>query len=239
MKLTGTQVVVIGGSSGMGLATARRAIDEGADVTVVARNAERLAVAGKTLGNRASTAVADAADEGQIAAVFEPLDRVDHVITFAGEQPVTALESADIAQFRRAMEARVWAGLLACRYAVPKMPPTGSVTFCSGMSAHRPRKGRSVGASATAGLESFGRAMAIELAPIRVNNICPGPILTPMLERTTLTGDRTAAISAIESRVPLGKLGAPEDIADAAIFLMLNGFTTGVTLHVDGGMTLL
>jgi len=185
-----------------------------------------------------STAVADAADEEQVAAAFEPLDRVDHVVVFAGEQPVSTLPDAELGQFRRAMEARVWAGLLVCRYATPKMPSSGSVTFCSGMSAHRPRKNRSIGASATAALESFGRAMAVELAPIRVNTICPGPILTPMLERT-FTGDRGKAVSAITSRVPLGRLGAPDDIADAAVFLMGNGYTTGITLHVDGGMTLL
>lgn len=239
MKLTGARVVVIGGSSGMGLATAQRAVDEGAVVTVVGRDANRLDAARQALGGKVTTVIGDAADEAQVAAVFEPLDRVDHVVIFAGEQPVSRLSDADLDQFRRAMEARIWAGLLACRYATPKMPESGSVTFCSGMSAHRPRKLRSIGASATAGLESFGRAMAIELAPIRVNTICPGPILTPMLERTTLTGDRNAAITAIESRVPLGRLGAPDDIADAAVFLMLNRYTTGVTLHVDGGMTLL
>ena len=80
--------------------------------------------------------------------------------------------------------------------------------------------------------------MAIELAPIRVNTICPGPILTPMLERA-FGSDLEAGLSGINSRVPMGRIGSPDDIADAAIFLMGNAYTTGVTLHVDGGMTLL
>jgi NAD(P)-dependent dehydrogenase (short-subunit alcohol dehydrogenase family) len=238
MALDGTQVVVVGASSGMGLATARRAIDDGADVTIVARDKERLEQAKDGLGGSVRALVADAADEEQVAAVFEPLDRVDHAVVFAGEQPVAALADAELGLFRRAMEARVWGGLLVCKYATPKMPATGSVTFCSGMSAHRPRRDRSIGASATSALESFGRAMAIELAPIRVNTICPGPIHTPMLERAF--GDNPeAALAAINARVPLGRLGTPEEIADAVIFLMGNGYTTGITLHIDGGMTLL
>jgi NAD(P)-dependent dehydrogenase (short-subunit alcohol dehydrogenase family) len=238
MSLSGSRVVVVGASSGMGLATARRALDDGAAVTIVARDPARLDEARRSLGPGVTAVAADAADEAAVASVFDPLDRVDHVAVFAGEQPVSPLPDAELALFRRAMEARVWGALAVCKYAAPKMSPTSSVTFCSGLSAHRPRRGRSIGATATAALESFGRAMAIELAPIRVNTICPGPILTPMLERSFET-DRKAALSAISSRVPLGRLGTPEEIADAVVFLMGNGFITGVTLHIDGGMTLL
>jgi NAD(P)-dependent dehydrogenase (short-subunit alcohol dehydrogenase family) len=238
MTIDGAHVVVVGASSGMGLATAKLAHDRGAIVTIVARDQGRLEAARDSLGDHVRAFAADASDEVQVAAVFDQIEHVDHAAVFAGAQPVSPLAEADLALFRTGMEARVWAALLICKYAVPKMEVDGSVTLCSGLSAHRPRRDRSIGASATAALESFGRAMAVELAPIRVNTICPGPIATPMLERSY--GDNPdAAIAAISSRVPLGRIGTSEEIADAALFLMGNGFVTGTTLHVDGGMTLL
>ena len=238
MSLAGAQVVVVGASSGMGLATARRAVDEGASVTIIARDRDRLEQARASLGSEVRAIAADAAEEDQVAVAFDALYEVDHVVVFAGEQPVSALPDAELGLFRRAMEARVWGALLVCKYATPKMPSAGSVTFCSGLSAHRPRRDRSIGAAATAGLESLGRAMAVELAPIRVNTICPGPIRTPMLDRA-MGENRESATAEINARVPLGRLGTPEEIADAAVFLMGNGYITGITLHVDGGMMLL
>lgn len=237
-ELAGTTVVVVGGSSGMGLATARRARDAGATVRIVGRDDARLAAALHSLGDNADTVQADAADADDMARVFADLDRVDHVVVFAGEQPVAPLADAGIELFRRAMEARVWAALNACKFAAPKMPATGSFTFCSGLSAHRPRAHRSIGASATAALESFGRAMAVELAPIRVNTICPGAIDTPLLDRV-YGNQRDEAMAAVEKRVPAGRLGRAEEIADAALFLMRNGYVTGITLPVDGGVQLL
>lgn len=237
-ELAGSRVVVVGGSSGMGLATARMAGEAGATVRIVGRDEKRLASAVKSLGRDTDSVRADAAVAADMEHVFADLERVDHVVVFAGEQPVAPLADAGLDMFRRAMEARVWAALNACRFAAPKMPPTGSLTFCSGLSAHRPRAHRSIGASATAALESFGRAMAVELAPIRVNTICPGAIDTPLLSR--VYGDkRDEAVAAVEKRVPAGRLGRPEEIAAAALFLMRNGYVTGITLPVDGGVQLL
>jgi NAD(P)-dependent dehydrogenase (short-subunit alcohol dehydrogenase family) len=236
--LAGASVVVVGGSSGMGFATAKLARASGAVVRIVGRNQERLEGAVQELGDGVDGVTADAADTASMERVFTDLERVDHVAVFAGEQPQAPLADARLDLFRRAMEARVWAALNACRFAAPKMPLTGSLTFCSGLSAHRPRAHRSIGASATAALESFGRAMAVELAPIRVNTICPGAIDTPLLDRVYGAG-RHEAMAAVERRVPAGRLGRPDEIADAVVFLMTNGYVTGITLAVDGGVQLL
>jgi NAD(P)-dependent dehydrogenase (short-subunit alcohol dehydrogenase family) len=236
--LAGATVVVVGGSSGMGLATARLAVAAGANVRVVGRDSERLERAVESLGGATDGVSADAANEADMAGVFSDLPRVDHVVVFAGEQPVAPLAETELEQFRRAMEARVWGALNACKFAAPKMSLTGSFTFCSGLSAHRPRAHRSIGASATAALESFGRAMAVELAPIRVNTICPGAIDTPLLARV-YGSQRDEAMAAVEKRVPVGRLGRPEEVADAVLFLMRNGYVTGITLPVDGGVQLL
>ena len=117
------------------------------------------------------------------------------------------------------------------------MPSDGSFTFCSGVSAYRPRANRSAGAVATAALESFSRTMAVELAPIRVNAICPGPFDTEVLRRA-MGPDHEAVIERLGASLPLGRIGRPDEIAHAILFLMTNTYTTGITLRIDGGALL-
>lgn len=237
MSVSGASVVVIGGSSGMGLATARLAAEQGAEVTIVGRDQSKLDSAVEEIGGSSQGFSADAGDEEAMARVFDHLDRVDHVASFAGEQPKAPVGETSHDLFQRAMDSRVWGAMLACRFAAPKMPPGGSFTFASGVSAYRARPNRSAGAAATAALESFVRAMAVELAPIRANALCPGAIRTPVLDR--FFGERRdEAMNAFSKSVPLGRVGEPEEIADAVLFLMGNGYVTGITLRVDGGALL-
>jgi NAD(P)-dependent dehydrogenase (short-subunit alcohol dehydrogenase family) len=144
---------------------------------------------------------------------------------------VGSIVDGDVEVFRRSMEVRFWGALWACRYGAPRMDRGGSITLCSGLVAHRPRAGRAVGTAATAAVEAFARAMALELAPIRVNAVCPGGIDTPLLQREF--GDkRDELVASLARRLPIGR---PEDVAGAILFLMGNGFVTGITLVVDGG----
>jgi len=236
-SLDGATVVVLGGSSGMGLATARAATDAGARVAIVARDPERLDAARTSLGPDARAFALDAADAEAVAAVFAELGAIDHVACFTGEQPAASIADTDHELVNRAMDARVWAARNACVAAAPTMRPGGSFTFCSGISSIRPRAGRSAGALATAALESFGRAMAVELAPLRVNTICPGAFDTPVLERAF--GERRhEALRPFVERLPVPRLGRPEELAHAALFLMTNTYVTGTVLHVDGGALL-
>jgi NAD(P)-dependent dehydrogenase (short-subunit alcohol dehydrogenase family) len=226
-------VVVIGGSSGMGLATAKMARELGAGVTIVARDEKRLAAAREEIGPDTNTASLDVADEAAVKDLFGSLDAVDHVATLAGTQVFGPIADIDSSMLRRPMDVRFWGSVYICKYAAPKMNG-GSITLCSGIVAERPIRGRALGTASTAATEAFGRAMAIELAPIRVNTIRPGAVDTPMLGRVAKE-ERESMLAAQAKRLPVGRVGLPEDIAQAIVFLMTNSYVTGVTLTVDGG----
>lgn len=236
-KLQGRTVVIIGGTSGMGFATAQQVIAEGASVAIVGRDRSKAMQAGEALGAAATVGVLDAADEAALREFTDQLPAVDHVVSFAGLQPAVPIGKTTHDDFVAAFDARVWAARNCCAVLAPRMPADGSFTFCSGVSAVRPRAGRSPGAVATAAVESFCRSMAVELAPIRVNAICPGAVETEVLRRA-LGDDCDAALARLAATMPVGHVGQPAEIAHAVQFLMTNTFTTGITLRVDGGALL-
>ena len=237
MGIDGASVLVLGGTSGMGLATARALLDAGAAVSIVGRDAEKAASAAAALDDPVVVGVFDARDTEAFAEHVRSMDAIDHVVSFTGLQPAAPVTEADHDMFQSAFDARVWAARNACALAAPRMGENGSFVFCSGVSAFRPRPGRSAGAVATAALESFTRAMAVELAPLRVNAICPGAFDTEVLRRAF--GDQAEEVIArYESTVPLGRIGRPPEIAHAVLFLLTNTYTTGIVLRVDGGSVL-
>jgi len=237
MDVDGASVLVLGGTSGMGFATARALLDAGARVSIVGRDPDKAAAAAAELDGRVTFGAFDAGDTDAFAAHVDSMDAIDHVVSFTGLQPAAPVGEADHDMFHDAFDARVWAARNACAVAGPRMGEGGSFVFCSGVSAFRPRPGRSAGAVATAALESFTRAMAVELAPQRVNAICPGAFDTVVLRRAF--GDRAdEVIARLESTVPLGRIGQPPEIAHAVLFLLTNTYTTGIVLRVDGGSVL-
>ena len=235
MSLEGKLVLILGGTSGMGLETALAARRAGAEVAIVGRDPDKAEAARRTIGEGTACGVLDARDTDALAAFAESLDAIDHVVSFTGNQPAAPVGEADHDMFVSAFDARVWAARNACAIAAPRMPSDGSFVFCSGLSALRPRAGRSAGAVATAALESFCRAMAIELAPLRVNALCPGAFGTDVLRRALGT---EAAVERLAAAIPLGRIGEPAEIAHAVLFLLTNTYTTGTTLRVDGGFAL-
>jgi NAD(P)-dependent dehydrogenase (short-subunit alcohol dehydrogenase family) len=237
-SIQGQTVVLFGASSGMGLATAKAARAAGAEVTIVARDVDRLERARGEVGGRTRAEALDAADAGAVQALFDTFDRVDHVASFTGEQPHAPVGQTTHELYQRAMDARVWAARNLCAAAAPRMPESGSFTFCSGVSAFRPRADRSAGAAATAAVESFGRAMAVELAPIRVNTICPGSFDTAVLDRA-FGARKEEVMRPYLDQLPLRRLGRPEELAHAVLFLMTATYVTGTVLHVDGGALLI
>ena len=232
----GRTVIIIGGTSGMGFATAQQLIADGARVAITGRDPAKAEQAGKVL-SAAAVGAFDAGDESALRAFADQLPAVDHVVSFAGLQPAVPIGESSHDDFLSAFDARVWAARNCCVVFAPRMPADGSFTFCSGVSAVRPRPGRSPGAVATAAIESFCRAMAVELAPIRVNAICPGAVETEVLRRA-MGADPDAALARLAASMPVGHVGQPEEIAHAVQFLMTNTFTTGITLRVDGGALL-
>lgn len=228
--------MVIGGSSGIGLACAESAHAVGASVTIVGRSVERLERAKDRIGDDVRVFAVDVMDEAAVRGFFEGLERVDHLLIAAAETAASNVIEADAEEVRPTLEIRVWGGFHAAKYASRKMDG-GSITFLSGTSAHRPYPGASMVAASSGAIEAFARALALELAPIRVNTICAGIVDTPLLD--AYYGDqREEAVQELAARLPVGRIGTPEDIADGVMFLMGNGFVTGTVLHIDGGKLL-
>jgi NAD(P)-dependent dehydrogenase (short-subunit alcohol dehydrogenase family) len=235
-SLKDAAVLVIGGTSGIGLATATLAQTEGARVTVVGRDKDRLAAALDTLGGNATGAALDVADESAVRDLFAGLDHVDHVVNLAGTHVNGLIAEVPTEQLAEPVNNRFWGPLHIFKYAAAKMTD-GSITICTGSGVDRPRAGAGIVAAACAGSEKLAQAQAVELAPIRVNVIRPGIIDTPLLDRMS-GGNRDAVIAALTKRVPLKRVGQADEIAHAIVFLMTNSYVTGATLTVDGGATL-
>ncbi len=228
--------MVIGGGSGIGLACAVAAHEAGAAVTIVGRSAEKLRRAKEGIGDGVRVAALDVTDEAAVRDLFSRFGRVDHLVVAAAETAAAGVAEAEEAEVRPTLDIRVWGGFFAAKHAAPKMDG-GSLTFMSGTSAHRPYPGSAMVAASSGAIEAFARALALELAPVRVNTICAGFVDTPLLDAYYGEG-REEAVRELAARLPVGRIGTPEDIADGAMFLMGNGFVTGTVLHIDGGKLL-
>lgn len=233
MWLKDKTVVILGGSSGIGLATAQAALAEGAKLIITGRSRERLEAARIKLQADVRTVALDVTDEPGTRALFGSFDKVDHVFITAGMVTFDPKLAPASDALRPALDQRFWGALYAAKYAATKMGAGGSITFMSGTTAIRPLPGAAVATASCGAVEAFARSLALDLAPIRVNTIQPGLVDTPFLD---LLGDRRQAIiDDYSRRLPVGRPGRPEEIADAVLFLMRNQFVTGITLTVDGG----
>lgn len=238
MDMNNAKILIVGGSSGMGLALARRSLDEGAAIIIAGRGDARLNAAREALGRPAAleTAVVDISREDEVAALFERIGRLDHIVSTAAdiEGAYRLLPEVELSAAQRVVESKLYGPLLLAKHGAPKLAANGSLTFVSGIAAYRPAARGAVVAAVNAALEGLVRALAVELAPIRVNAVSPGWVDTPIWR--FVAGDRKdETLSAMADRLPVGRVGRPEDIADALRFLIGNGFTTGTMLHVEGG----
>ena len=230
--LTGKTVIIIGGSSGMGLAAAKMALEQGARVTIASRSTAKL-TAVQTAHPDIKTAVCDITRPNDITHLFSRFDRVDHVFVTAGALITGKLIHSELVTLRTIIDQRIWALALIVKSAVPKMKD-GSMTFISGTWATRPPADGAFISAALAAVEALARGLALELAPIRVNAISPGLIDTPSLENGRAQAERWAQTS-----LPLKRMGQVDEIASAAIMLMTHTYITGEILHIDGGRRLI
>ncbi|SDA46566.1 NAD(P)-dependent dehydrogenase, short-chain alcohol dehydrogenase family [Pseudomonas sp. NFACC15-1] len=235
--LTGKSIVIFGGTSGIGLAAAIQAKQSGGKVRVVGLDAVRAQKIAAQHGFE-SWRVADVTQSETLYDALSDIEKVDHLVLLAGTFVAGKTLDADIAYLRRAFDERIWAAIHVLRALGDRLSRDGSVTFISGSLADRPNAyGTAVLAAASAAMEALARGLALELAPVRVNTLSPGPIDTPILAKAM--GDaRDGFVAALERTLPLHRLGTADEAGAAVVFLMSNGFMNGATINVDGGARL-
>ena len=236
-ELLGQTVVVIGGSAGMGLETARRARLEGARLILAARNAERLQAAAAEL-EPLSTAIFDANDPAAIETFFSGLPgTIDHVMVTAGGPHYARLLDMDIEQARRDLDTHMVQMLAIAKSAAHKVRPGGTLVFMGGTGGRRQSIGLGMVPTVTAALPALTASLALELAPVRVNLIAAGFVDTGL--SASLLGDELDnRRNQLRATLPIRRVVSPADVAALAVHIMTNTALTGATYDIDGGQQL-
>ena len=231
--LRGSHVVVVGGTSGIGRAVAEAALAAGAVVTVGARHVERMAA---DLPD-ASALTVDVTEDASVEEAFTAIGELDHLVCTAASGFPPGLLRAPADDVRALIETKFWGQYRCVRAAAARIRPGGSITLTSGIRSRRPLDGSGAFAVANSAVEGMARALAVEIAPIRVNAIAPGVIDTPVFD--ALPEDvRARRLATMATQTTVGRVGRAEEVAATVLMLMANGFVTGTVLDIDGGALL-
>lgn len=231
------RIVVIGGSSGIGFKVAQKAISQGATVVIGARNQTKLLQATHTLGKQAQANEVDTLDRASIEAFFKTLGHFDHLFISAATYTVTSLDSDDAEAIASPFQSKFWGQYWSVKHAMAFINPQGSITLMAGAAGARPVKGAAAYAACNSAIEGLGRALAIDLSPVRVNTVSPGTI-DGHLWQNRPQEIKEAAFEHYSQVALAGRPGTEDEVADTVLFLMANKFITGSTLYPDGGYTL-
>jgi NAD(P)-dependent dehydrogenase (short-subunit alcohol dehydrogenase family) len=230
MLLAGKKVVVVGGSSGIGLATAEMAKAQGAEVIVASRSADKVKAAAAKVGG--TGIVCDVTNDDSVVNLFKTTGAVDHVVVSAAQLKSGPFKTVSMEDVRSTLEGKFWGAWRVARAA--EIKAGGSLTLVSGFLSIRPRPNSAIVGASNGALESLARALALELAPVRVNCVSPGIIDTP-IRAGMPEAARKDMLAKIASGLPVGRVGLGDDIAVQILAFMANGFATGAIVYVDGG----
>ena len=235
-QLDGAKVVIPGGTSGIGLATAQLALEQGAQVVIAGRTQERLDIAREVLGP-VEGYLCDVTEDFSVAELFERVKSCDHIFICAAVSGEGRLLDDAKSAFAANMDSRYWGHYNVCKYGAPTISGNGSITFMSGLATHMHFPGAAGRAASQAAIESLAKYAAIELSPIRINTLLPGVVETPALAEF-LGEHYEEGMSQINSMIPVGRVAQPKEVAELALFVMGCEFMTGSTLLMDGGQLL-
>jgi len=230
-SLAGRRVLVLGGSSGIGFGVARLAVELAAEVTIASRSVPRL-LSARALLPPVETAKLDLTNHAAVSRFFSENAPFDHVVVTAAELETGPLRGIPLERHRAAMESKFWSAVHAAREA--RIVPGGSLTLVSGMLSIRPSAQATILTAINAAVEALAKALALELAPVRVNCVSPGRIDTEWWDRLP-PDERKALLDRTAERLPLKRIGQPEDIGLQIVSCMLNRFMSGTVVGVDGG----
>jgi NAD(P)-dependent dehydrogenase (short-subunit alcohol dehydrogenase family) len=235
MSLEGKRIVILGGTSGIGLAVARLASDDGALVVVASSHQGKVDHAKTLLSASTEGRTVDLTSEQSIKSFFEVVGEFDHLVYTAGEPLLSEpFETFPLEAAHKFFGIRFWGAFLAARFGAPHIRKGGSIVFSSGMASRRSRKGWSIISSVCGATESLTRSLAVELAPIRVNVVCPGLVRTELWD-VMPEAARAAMYQRAQQNLLVGRPGEADDLAEAYLYLMKTGFSTGQIIVVDGG----
>jgi NAD(P)-dependent dehydrogenase (short-subunit alcohol dehydrogenase family) len=242
LTLREKRIVILGGTSGIGLAVAQTVLDEGGSVVVASNRRDAVDSAQAELASRSSSPSAahfvDVTSEGALKEFFGGIGPMDHLVYSAGDDlPIGPLASVDLRTARARFEVRYWGAVAAVKHGVSSIRPGGSIVLTSGFAAIRPRPGWTSQASIQSAIEGLTRALAVELGPIRVNAVSPGVARTPRWDAWS-DAARKAFYEGEELRLPVRHVGEAAEIAAAYVYFMKNPYATGNVLRVDGGGSL-
>lgn len=235
--LENQRVLVIGGSSGIGFAVAKAALEQGAKVTIASSSNDRLRDAVERLGG-GEAAQLDVTDEGAVRSFFAASGEFDHIVFTAADWAQVSHSSfaeLDLSAAAALFQIRFWGALAVAKHGAKRVKPEGSITLSNGMAAHRPQKGMPEASAMAGAIEHLVMGLAVELAPIRVNGVCPGAIVTEAWDAVPPEFRKFQEARLAGQLIP--RAGTPAEAAEAYLYLMRGTYTTGQILRVEGGWT--
>ena len=229
--LKNQKIVVVGGGSGIGYAVAQKAANAGAEVVIASRSLEKLQAAAEQLGEHVRAEQVDASDEQSVVDFFHRVGQFDHLVaTIKPQLPSQRFLENQVGAAIIAFDAKFWGQYRLAKNGAQYIRQNGSITFTSGIASHRGYLGYSAISAMNAATEALAKAIAIELAPIRVNTVCPG-----FVDTEPPTSGRAQHVKVLSPTLPLERLGVASEIADAYLYLFGNSYSTGTVIVVDGG----